>query len=115
MVWKSLIPIKALASVAKGLSDKKEDLPPLPKPTLRQRLSHVGRAWSETVSAPARSRESTIYSEKGPEEVAQAAQVKGLSDLDHACYFLAVFEEVSAAIIKKAVISGFYDLERPLL
>ena len=98
MVWKGLVPLKALARFTTGLSDKKEDLPPLPKPTLRQRLSHVGRAWSETVSAPARSRESTIYSEKGPEEVAQAAQVKGLSDLDHACYFLAVFEEVSVAI-----------------
>jgi hypothetical protein len=71
MVWKSLVPVKALASVAKGLSDKKEDLPPLPKPTLRQRVSDLGREWTETIGAPARSGESTIYSEKGPEEVAQ--------------------------------------------
>ena len=110
-----VLPVKALASVAKGLSDKKEDLPPLPKPTLRQRFSDVGRAWTETISAPARSGESTIYSEKGPEAVAQAAQVKGLPDMDHARYFLAVSEEVSAAIIKKAVGRGVRDLERPLV
>ena len=50
MVWKGLIPVKAVASVAKGLSDKKEDLPPLPEPTVRPGLSDVGRAWSETIS-----------------------------------------------------------------
>ena len=114
MVRQSLVPIKALASFTKGLSYKKEDLPPLPEPTLRQRLSHLGGAWSETLSARARSGESTIYSEKGPEEVAQAAQVKGLPDLDHARDLLAVLEEVPAAIIKKAVGRGFRDLERPL-
>ena len=114
MEWKSIIPVKALASVAKGLSDKKEDLPPLPEPTLRQRLSHVGRAWTETVSARARSCESTIYSEKGPEVVAQAAQVESLPDLDHACYFLAVSAEVSAAIITKTVGGRVYYLVRPL-
>ena len=110
-----VLPVKALASVAKGLSDKKEDLPPLPEPTLRQGLSHVGGAWSETVSARARSGESTIYSETRAAKVAQAPQVKGLPDLDHARYFLAVFEEVPAAIIKKAVINWFRDLERPLV
>ena len=113
MEWKSIIPVKALASVAKGLSDKKEDLPPLPEPTLRPGLSHVGRERSETISSTTRSCESTIYSEKGPEAMAQAAQVKGLPDMDHARYFLAVSEEVSAAIIKKAVGRGVRDLERP--
>ena len=46
-----LIPVKALASVAKGLSDKKEDLPPLPEPTLRQRLSDLGGKRSKTLGA----------------------------------------------------------------
>ena len=114
MERQSLIPVKALASFTAGLPHQAEDVPPLPKPTLRQRLSHLGRAWTETISAPARSCESTIYSEKGPEEVAQAAQVKGLPDLDHARDLLAVLEEVPAAIIKKAVGRGFRDLERPL-
>ena len=109
-----VLPVEALASVAKGLSDKKEDLPPLPEPTVRQRLSDLGGKRPETTRAPARSGESTIYSEKGPEEVAQAAQVKGLPDLDHARDLLAVLEEVPAAIIKKAVGRGFRDLERPL-
>jgi len=113
MVWKGLIPVKAVASVAKGLSDKKEDLPPLPEPTLRQRFSHVGGKRSETLGAPARSWESTIYSEKGPEKVAQAAQEQGLPDLDHARHLLAVSAEVSAAIIKKAIGRGVRDLERP--
>ena len=47
--------------------------------------------------------------------MAQAAQVEGLPDVDHARYFLAVSEEVSAAIIKKAVGRGVRDLERPLV
>jgi len=110
-----VIPVKAVASFTTSLSDKKEDLPPLPEPTLRQRFSHVGGKRSETLGAPARSWESTIYSEKGLEAVAQAPQVKGLPDLDHARYFLAVSAEVSAAIIKKAVGRGVRDLERPLL
>ena len=113
MVGSRVVPIKALASFTKGLSYKKEDLPPLPKPTLRQGLSHVGGKRPETTRAPARSVESTIYSEKGPEEVAQAAQVKGLPDLDHARDLFEVFEAVSAAIITKAVINWFRDLERP--
>ena len=68
-----------------------------------------------TIWANQRCCESTIYSEKGLEAVAQAPQVKGLPDLDHARYFLAVSAEVSAAIIKKAVGRGVRDLERPLL
>ena len=115
MVWKGLIPVKALASFTTGMSDKKEDLPPLPEPTVRQRFSDLGGKRSETVSAPARSGESTIYSETGIAEVAQTAQVKGLPDLDHARHLLAVSAEVSAAIIKKAVINWFRDLERPLV
>ena len=81
---------------------------------MRAGLSDLGRERSETISVTTRSGESTIYSEKGPEEVAQAAQVKGLPDLDHARDLLAVLEEVPAAIIKKAVGRGFRDLERPL-
>ena len=115
MERKSLIPVKAVASVAKGMSDKKEDLPPLPKPTLRQRFSDVGRAWTETISAPARSGESTIYSETGPEAVAQAAQEQGLPDLDHARYFSAVSAAVPVAAVATAVSSRIYDLVRPLL
>ena len=45
--------------------------------------------------------------------MAQAAQVEGLPDVDHARYFLAVSEEVSAAIIKKAVGDRVYYLVRP--
>ena len=73
----------------------------------------MGGAWSETVSAQARSGESTIYSEKGPAEVAQAAQVKGFPDLDHARHLFEVSAEVPAAIIKKAVGRRVRDLERP--
>ena len=113
MVWKGLIPVKAVASVAKGLSDKKEDLPPLPEPTLRQRFSDVGRAWSETLGAPARSGESTIYSEKGPEEVAQAAQVKGLPDLDHARHLFEVSAAVSVEVAPTEISRRVRDLERP--
>ena len=114
MEWKSIIPVKALASVAKGLSDKKEDLPPLPEPTLRQRLSDVGRERSETISAPARSGESTIYSEKGPEAVAQAAQVKGLPDMDHARHLFEVSAEVSVEVAPTEISRRIRDLERPL-
>jgi len=115
MERQSLVPVKALASFTKGLPHQAEDLPPLSESIVRQGLSHVGGAWSETVSARARSGESTIYSETRAAKVAQAPQVKGLPDLDHARYFLAVFEEVPAAIIKKAVINWFRDLERPLV
>ena len=115
MVWKGLIPVKAVASVAKGLSDKKEDLPPLPEPTLRQRLSDLGGERPETTRGAARSGESTIYSEKGPEKVAQAAQEQGLPDLDHARDLLAVLEEVSAAIIAAEISRRVRDVERPLL
>ena len=108
-----VIPIKALARFTTGLSDKKEDLPPLPEPTLRQRFSDLGRAWSETVSARARSGESTIYSEKGPEAVAQAAQVESLPDLDHARHLFEVSEKVSAAVAAAAPRGRLYDLERP--
>ena len=108
-----VIPIKTLASFTKGLPHQAEDLPPLPEPTLRQRVSDLGREWTETIGAPARSGESTIYSEKGPEEVAQAAQVKGLPDLDHACYFLAVSAAVSVAVAAAAPRGRLYDLERP--
>ena len=73
----------------------------------------MGGEWSETTRAPARSGESTIYSEKGPEEVAQAAQVKGLPDLDHARHLFEVSAAVPAAIITKAVGRRVYDLERP--
>jgi hypothetical protein len=112
---KSLIPIKALASVAKGLSDKKEDLPPLPEPIMCKRLSDLGGKRSETISAPARSGESTIYSEKGIEEVAQTAQEQGLPDLDHARDLFEVSAEVPAAVAAAAPRGRLYDLERPLL
>ena len=74
----------------------------------------MGGKRSETISARARSGESTIYSEKGPEAVAQAAQVESLPDLDHARHLFEVSEEVSAAIIAKAVGRRVRDLERPL-
>ena len=115
MVGPGVLPVKALASVAKGLSDKKEDLPPLPEPTLRQRLSDVGGKRPQTTRAPARSGESTIYSEKGLEAVAQAPQVKGLPDLDHARYFLAVSAAVPAAVIAAEISRRIYYLVRPLL
>ena len=115
MVWKGLIPVKAVASVAKGLSDKKEDLPPLPEPTLRQRLSDVGRERPETLSARARSGESTIYSETGPEAVAQAAQEQGLPDLDHARHLFEVSAAVSVEVAPTEISSRVRDLERPLL
>ena len=113
VVGPGLIPVKTLTSSPAGLPHQAEDLPPLPKPTLRPGLSHVGRERSETISSTTRSCESTIYSEKGPEAMAQAAQVKGLPDLDHARHLLAVSAEVPAAIITKAVINWFRDLERP--
>ena len=113
MVGPSLVPVKALASVAKGLPHQAKDVPPLSESIVRQGLSHVGRAWTETLSAPARSGESTIYSETRAAKVAQAPQVKGLPDLDHARHLLEVSAEVSAAIIKKAVGRGVRDLERP--
>ena len=108
-----VIPIKALARFTTGLSDKKEDLPPLPKPTLRPGLSHVGRERSETISVTTRSGESTIYSEKGPEAVAQAAQVESLPDLDHARHLSAVSAEVPSAVAAAAPRGRLYDLERP--
>ena len=46
--------------------------------------------------------------------MAQAAQVESFPDLDHARHLLAVFEEVSVAIIKKATSRRFCYLERPL-
>ena len=110
-----LIPVKAVASSTTNLTYKEEDLPPLPKPTLRQRVSHVGRAWSETTCGATRHEEAATNGATRPEEVAQAAQVKGLPDLDHARHLLAVSAEVSAAIIKKAVGRGVRDLERPLV
>ena len=115
MERKSLIPIKAVASVAKGMSDKKEDLPPLPEPIMCKRLSNLGGAWFETLSATTLSYKTATNRKKGPEEVAQTAQVKGLPDVDHACYFLAVLEEMSPAITKKAVGRRVRDLERPLV
>ena len=113
MVWKSLIPVKALARFRKSLSYKKEDLPPLPEPTVRQRFSDLGREWSETARGATRHEEAATNGATRPEEVAQAAQVKGLPDLDHARHLLAVSAEVSAAIIKKAIGRGVRDLERP--
>ena len=113
MVWKGLIPIKALASVAKGLPHQAEDFPPLPEPTLRQGVPDLGGKRTETIGVTTRSGESTIYSEKGPTKVAQTAQEQGLPDLDHARHLSAVSAEVSAAIITKAIISRIYDLERP--
>ena len=111
----SLIPVKAVASSTTNLTYKEEDLPPLPEPTLRQGVSDMGRAWSETTSAPARSGESTIYSEKGPEEVAQAAQVKGLPDLDHARHLFAMSAAVSVEVAPTEISRRVRDLERPLL
>ena len=114
MVGPSLVPVKALASVAKGLPHQAKDVPPLSESIVRQGLSHVGRAWTETLSAPARSGESTIYSEKGPEEVAQAAQVKGLPDLDHARHLFAVSAAVSVEVAPTEISRRIRDLERPL-
>ena len=82
---------------------------------MRAGLSDLGRERSETISVTTRSGESTIYSEKGPEEVAQTAQVKGLPDLDHARHLFEVSAAVSVEIITKAIINWFRDLERPLL
>ena len=110
-----VIPIKTLASFTKGPPHQAEDLPPLPEPTLRQRFSDLGREWSETISAPARSGESTIYSEKSPEEVAQAAQVESLPDLDHARHLFEVSEKVSVAVIATEISRRVCDLERPLV
>ena len=112
MEWKSIILVEALPSFTKSLSDKKEDLPPLPEPTLRQRFSHVGRERSETVSAPARSGESTIYSETSIAEVAQAPQVKGLPDLDHARHLLAVSAALLTPAAPTEISSRFYYLVR---
>ena len=67
------------------------------------------------ISAPARHEEAATDGATRFKEVAQAAQVKGLPDLDHARDLLAVSEEVSAAIITKAVGRGVRDLERPLV
>ena len=78
-----------------------------------KRLSDLGGKRSETISAPARSGESTIYSEKGPEEVAQAAQVKGLPDLDHARHLFEVSTAVPSAVAAAAPRGRLYDLERP--
>ena len=47
-------------------------------------------------------------------EVAQAAQVEGLPDLDHARYFPAVSAAVSAAVIATAVGGRVYYLVRAL-
>ena len=81
---------------------------------MRQGLSDLGGARPETLGARARCRESTIYGEKGPEAVAQAAQVEGLPDLDHARDLSAVSAAVPAAVIAKAISSGIYYLVRPL-
>ena len=75
----------------------------------------MGGKRSETLGAPARSWESTIYSEKGPEKVAQAAQEQGLPDLDHARHLSAVSAEVPVAVVATAVSSRIYDLVRALL
>ena len=48
-------------------------------------------------------------------EVAQAAQVEGLPDLDHARDLSAVSAAVPAAVIATAVGRRIYDLVRPLL
>jgi hypothetical protein len=82
---------------------------------VRQGLSDLGGARPETLSVATRSRESTIYGEKGPEAVAQAAQVEGLPDLDHARYFSEVSAAVPVETIEEAVISRIYYLVRALL
>ena len=82
---------------------------------MRQGLSDLGRARPETLGAPTLSDEAATDRKKSAEAVAQAAQVEGLPDLDHARHFSEVSEEVSAAVIEEALISGFYDLVRPLL
>ena len=82
---------------------------------MRQGLSDLGGARPETLSVTTRCGESTIYGEKGPEAVAQAAQVEGLPDLDHARYFPAVSAAVSVEAIEEAVSRRIYYLVRPLL
>ena len=115
VVRPGLVPVKTLTSVAKGLSDKKEDLPPLPEPTVRQRFSDLGREWSETARGATRHEEAATDGATSFKEVAQAAQEQGLPDLDHARHFFAVSAAVPAAVVTKAVGSGFYDLVRPRL
>ena len=110
-----VLPIKALASVAKGLPHQAKDVPPLPKPTLRQRFSDLGREWSETARGATRHEEAATNGATRPEEVAQAAQVKGLPDMDHARYFLAVSAEVSVEVTPTEISRRVRDLERPLL
>ena len=73
----------------------------------------MGRARPSKTSVTARSRESTIYGETGVEAEAQAAQVEGLPDLDHARHFSEMSAAVPAAVIAKAVGGRFYYLVRP--
>ena len=74
----------------------------------------MGRAWPETISAPARHEEAATDGATSFKEVAQAAQVESLPDLDHACYFLAVSTAVPSAVAAAAPRGRLYDLERPL-
>ena len=103
-----------LPSFTKSLSYKKEDLPPLPEPTVRPGLSHVGREWTETTRAPARCEEAATDGATSFKEVAQTAQVKSLPDLDHARHLFAVSAAVPAAIIAAEISRRVRDLERPL-
>ena len=82
---------------------------------MRQGLSDLGRARPETLGAPTLSDEAATDRKKSAEAVAQAAQVEGLPDLDHARYFSEMFKKVPAAVITKALSSGLYDLVRPRL
>ena len=74
----------------------------------------MGGAWSETISAPARHEEAATDGATSFKEVAQAAQVESLPDLDHARHLFEVSTAVPAATIKKATSGRVYDLERPL-
>ena len=75
----------------------------------------MGRARPETLGAPTLSDEAATDRKKSAEAVAQAAQVEGLPDLDHARHFSAVSAAVPAAIIASEISRRIYYLVRALL
>ena len=79
-----------------------------------KRLSDLGGKRPQTARGATRYSEAATDGDTSVKEVAQAAQKQGLPDLDHARHLSAVFETVSAAIVKKAVGGRVRDLERPL-
>ena len=82
---------------------------------MRQGLSDLGGARPEALGAPTLSDEAATDRKTSLVEVAQAAQVEGLPDLDHARYFSEVSAAVPVETIEEAVISRIYYLVRALL